>query len=149
MSSSLAFRLLAASIFLSQVFASADEVDDYVQTEMKKQHIPGLSLAVVKNGALEKASAYGLANVELNVPVRMDTIFQIQSITKTFTASAIMLLVEEGKISVDDKITRHLSNLPESWIAVTVRHLLTHTPASRILSMNRSWTCGWTSSRKM
>jgi CubicO group peptidase (beta-lactamase class C family) len=127
MSSSFAPRLLVASIFLSQVFASADEVDDHVQAEMKKQHIPGLSLAVVKNGALEKASAYGLANVELNVPVRTDTIFQIQSITKTFTASAIMLLVEEGKISVDDKITGHLSNLPESWKDVTVRHLLTHT----------------------
>ncbi len=105
----------------------ADPVDDYVQEQMQKQHIPGLALAVVKNGVLEKASAYGLANVELNVPVQTDTVFQIQSITKTFTASAIMLLVEEGKISVDDKIAKHLSSLPETWNEVTVRHLLTHT----------------------
>jgi CubicO group peptidase (beta-lactamase class C family) len=63
----------------------------------------------------------------LNVPVRPDTVFQIQSITKTFTSSGVMRLVEEGKIDLDDKITKYLDNLPESWKDVTVRHLLSHT----------------------
>ncbi len=120
-------RLLIVFLCLSPVLLRADEVDEYIQAEMTKQHIPGLTLGVVKDGKLEKAAAYGLANLELNVPVRTDTIFQIQSITKTFTASAIMLLVEEGRISVEDKITKHLANLPETWRDVTVRHLLSHT----------------------
>ena len=127
MNSSTAFRVLLAFALLAPFAARADEVDDYVRTQMNKQHIPGLSLAVVKNGHIEKSAGYGLANVELNVPVRPDTIFQIQSITKTFTASAVMLLVEEGKIGLDDKITKRLSGLPESWKDITIRHLLSHT----------------------
>jgi CubicO group peptidase (beta-lactamase class C family) len=105
----------------------ADEVDNHVRAEMNKQHIPGLSLAVVKNGAVEKTAGYGLANLEWSTPVRPDTIFQIQSVTKTFTASAVMLLVEQEKVGVDDRITRYLSDLPQSWEKITVRHLLTHT----------------------
>jgi len=122
-----AFRVLLAFALLAPFATRADEVDDYVRTQMDKQHIPGLSLAVVKNGHIEKSAGYGLANVELNVPVRPDTVFQIQSITKTLTASAVMLLVEEGKLGLDDKITKHLSGLPESWKEITVRQLLSHT----------------------
>ena len=122
-----AFRVLLAFALLAPFATRADEVDDYVKTQMNQQHIPGLALAVVKNGHIEKSAGYGLANVELNVPVRTDTVFQIQSITKTFTASAVMLLVEEGKIGLDDKITKHLDGLPESWKEITVRHLLSHT----------------------
>ena len=122
-----AFRVLLAFALLAPFATRADEVDDYVKAQMNKQHIPGLALAVVKIGRLEKSAGYGLANVELNVPVRPDTVFQIQSITKTFTASAVMLLVEEGKIGLDDKITKHLDGLPESWKDITIRHLLSHT----------------------
>ena len=107
--------------------AHADRVDDIVQSEMKKQHIPGLALAVAKRGELVKTACYGLANVELGVPVQTGTVFQIQSVTKTFTAAAIILLIEEGKLCLDDKISKHLADLPESWEAVTVRHLLSHT----------------------
>lgn len=127
MNSSILSGITFVFTLASLIATHAEPVDDYVQEQMQKQHIPGLTLAVVKDGVLEKASAYGLANVELNVPTRTDTIFQIQSITKTFTASAIMLLVEEGKLSLADKISEHLSGLPESWKDVTVRHLLTHT----------------------
>jgi CubicO group peptidase (beta-lactamase class C family) len=102
-------------------------VDDYIRAEMDRQHIPGLSLAVVKVGKVQKSAAYGLANVETALPVRPETIFQIQSITKTFTASGVMLLVEQGKLGLDDKLTKYLEDLPESWNAVTIRHLLTHT----------------------
>lgn len=123
--------ILAAALLVSVLIAPsavrADDVDDYVQAEMKRQHIPGLALVVAKEGRIEKSAGYGLANAELGVSVRPDTVFQIQSITKTFTASAVMLLVEEGKIGLDDKITRHLDNLPESWKDITVRQLLSHT----------------------
>ncbi len=127
MSVSLASRVLVVAALLSPASCSADAVDDYIQAEMTKQHIPGLSLAVVKHGVPEKTAGYGLANVEWSTPVRIDTVFQIQSVTKTFTASAVMLLVEEAKIGLDDKIATHLIGLPKSWAGITVRHLLTHT----------------------
>jgi CubicO group peptidase (beta-lactamase class C family) len=106
---------------------AADRVDDYVRAEMRKQHIPGLSLAVVKDGKVIKAKGYGLADVELSVPATAQTVYQIGSITKQFTAAAVMLLAEEGKIGLDDKIAAHLDGTPDTWKEVTVRHLLTHT----------------------
>src|SRR5436190_5940595 len=106
---------------------SAERVDTYVRSQMDRLRVPGLSLVVVKDGVVVYANDYGLANVELNVPVTSDTVFQIQSITKTFTASAIMMLVEEGKVSLDDPISKYLDGTPESWKPVTVRHLLSHT----------------------
>jgi len=127
MSCSISLRSLLVFALLAAGVAWADEVDDYVQAEMKKQHIPGLSLAVVKNGEREKVAGYGLGNVEWNTPVRPDTIFQIQSVTKTFTASAVMLLVEDEKVGLDDKITKYFSDLPKNWEGITVRHLLNHT----------------------
>jgi CubicO group peptidase (beta-lactamase class C family) len=103
------------------------DVDEYIRVEMGKQHIPGLALAVARNGQVEKAAGYGVANIKSNQPVRPETVFQIQSITKTFTATAMMMLAEEGKITLDDKITQYLSGLPQSWSDITVYHLLTHT----------------------
>jgi CubicO group peptidase (beta-lactamase class C family) len=105
----------------------ADNVDDYIREEMNKQHIPGLSLAVIKDGKVIKAEGYGLANVELNVPVKANTVYQLQSITKSFTATGIMLLVEEGEVELSDKITKYLDGLPATWNEISVRHLLTHT----------------------
>ena len=75
---------------------------------MEKRQIPGLALAVVKNGKLIKAKGYGLANVELDVSVTPDSVFELASVTKQFTATAIMMLVEEGKVGLDDKIGKYL-----------------------------------------
>lgn len=118
--------LLAAAVCFS-TDTRADEVDDYVRGEMEKQHIPGLTLAVLQRGETRKVAAYGLANVEAQLPARPETVFQIQSVTKTFTATAVMLLVEEGKLGLDNLLSKHLDGLPESWKGVTVRHLLSHT----------------------
>jgi len=105
----------------------ADKVDDYVKAEMRKQRIPGLSLAVVKEGKIIKAEGYGLANVEHNIPARPETVFKIGSVSKQFIATGIMLLVQEGKIGLDDKVGKYLDGTPESWNGITIRHLLTHT----------------------
>src|SRR6478609_3681996 len=83
------------------------EVDAAVLQQMKDQHIPGIGLAVVMNGHVVKARGYGLANVELGAPVTPDTVFEAGSITKQFTATAIMLLAEEGKVSLDDSISKY------------------------------------------
>ena len=104
-----------------------DAVDRSVADQMESQHIPGLSLAVVRGGAVVRAGGYGLASLELDVQVTPETIFQIGSITKQFTATAIMMLVEEGKIGLEESVTHALEGLPAAWESVTVRHLLDHT----------------------
>jgi len=114
-------------ILTAAVAIRADKVDDYVKAEMLKQHIPGVSLAVVKDGKIIKAEGYGLANVELNVPARPETVFKIGSVSKQFISAGILLLIQEGKISLDDSISKFLDGTPETWKPITVRHLLTHT----------------------
>jgi D-alanyl-D-alanine carboxypeptidase len=107
--------------------ARADQVDRLIKSEMEKHQIAGLALTVVKNGRAIKTKCYGVANLEWNVPVGKDTVFEIGSVTKQFTAACILMLAEEGKLSLDDKISQHLSNTPAAWTNITVRHLLTHT----------------------
>jgi CubicO group peptidase (beta-lactamase class C family) len=103
------------------------KADRYIKDQMQKQQIPGLSLAVIKAGQIILAKGYGFANVEHQVPVKPETIFQSGSVGKQFTATAVMILVEEGKIKLDDSISKYLDNTPKSWKGITVRHLLTHT----------------------
>ena len=107
--------------------AITSRIDQYVSAEMQKQHIPGLSLAVIKDGRIILARGYGFANVELQVPVKPETVFQSGSVGKQFTATAVMMLVEEGKLSLDDRITKYFPHAPAGWQQITVRHLLTHT----------------------
>jgi CubicO group peptidase (beta-lactamase class C family) len=102
-------------------------VDEFVRVEMERQKIPGVSIAVVRDGKPVQVKGYGLSNIEHQVAVKPETIFQSGSVGKQFTAFAVMLLVDEGKISLDEKISKYLGEVPESWKNVTVRHLLTHT----------------------
>jgi D-alanyl-D-alanine carboxypeptidase len=107
--------------------AKADAVDDYLKRRMAREHIPGLSLVVIRNGKIVKAKGYGRASVELDVPVRPDTVYDLASTTKPFVAAAVLLLVQDGKLTLEDRVTRFLENAPESWKEITVRHLLSHT----------------------
>jgi D-alanyl-D-alanine carboxypeptidase len=106
---------------------SADTTDDYISSEMERRRIPGLCLAVVRDGKVVKERGYGFANLELKAPVTTNTVFEIGSITKQFTAAVVMLLVAEGKVALDDAIESHLKDLPETWRGITIRQLLTHT----------------------
>jgi len=112
---------------LSPAMALADRTDDLLKGEMQKHQISGLALMVVRDGHPIKTACYGLANLEWNVPVSTDTVFEIGSMTKQFTAACILLLAEDGKLSLDDKISQHLKDIPPSWSNMTIRHLLTHT----------------------
>src|SRR6266511_6475227 len=105
----------------------SSKVDRYIKDEMQKQQIPGLSLAVIKAGKIILAKGYGFSNVEHQVPVKPETMFQSGSVGKQFTATAVMMLVEEGKLSLDDKISKYFVDAPAGWQNMTVRHLLTHT----------------------
>ena len=114
-------------LLTATVVARADKVDDYVKAEMQRQQIPGASIAVIKDGKVIKAEGYGLANVELNVPARPETVYKIGSVSKQLIATGIMLLIQEGKINLDDRISKFLEGTPDTWKEITVRHLLTHT----------------------
>lgn len=119
---------LALFTVLPCVFAqTTDPVDDYVHSEMQRQRIPGLALLVSRDGKIIRGQGYGLANVELQVPVKPETVFQSGSVGKQFTATAVMMLVEEGKINLDDPITKYFKDAPISWQQVTIRELLSHT----------------------
>ncbi|MCE3261156.1 MAG: hypothetical protein K0R43_235 [Pseudoduganella sp.] len=117
-------------LLLSLAFAfpaHADRLDDALLAEMKRSQIPGVAIAVVKDGKIIREQGYGYADLEHKVKVTPDTIFQSGSVGKTFTAALVMLLAQEGKLSLDDPIAKHLANTPKAWEGITVRHLLTHT----------------------
>jgi CubicO group peptidase (beta-lactamase class C family) len=107
--------------------ALSDRIDAFVAREMERERVPGLAVAVVQKGIVTKAQGYGLANVELRVPVSPETIFQSGSLGKQFTAAAVMLQVEAGRLSLSDPIAKFFPDAPKPWRAITVRHLLTHT----------------------
>ena len=107
--------------------ATADDIDDYVKSVMQQRHIPATSIAVVKDGVLVKAAAYGVANMEHNIAARPEMVFKIGSVSKQFIAAGIMLLVQDGKIAVNDRLSMRLPGIPTTWQDITLRHLLTHT----------------------
>jgi len=125
--------ILGLGIGFSTLFVQAQtgdidaRVDKYVQDSIRQQRIPGLALAVMRDGQIIKAKGYGLSNLELGVPVSPQTIFQSGSVGKQFTATGVMMLVEEGKVGLDDKVAKHFPGAPDSWNTFTVRNLLTHT----------------------
>jgi CubicO group peptidase (beta-lactamase class C family) len=107
--------------------ARADETDEFVKAEMRRQNIPGLSLAVVKGGELVKGAGYGLANAKLSLPATPATVYKIASVSKQFIAAGVMLLAQEGRLRLEDPIDRYVEGTPAAWKAITIRHLLTHT----------------------
>ena len=123
---SLAALLLVTTPAFAQQGLSR-RIDDYIKREMQLQKIPGVSLAVVRSGKIVVLKSYGLSNLEHKIPVKPETIFQSGSIGKQFTATAIMILASEGKLSIEDRISKFFPDAPESWAEITVRHLLTHT----------------------
>jgi CubicO group peptidase (beta-lactamase class C family) len=107
--------------------AHADRVDDYLKDQMARNRIPGLAVAVVQRGKLLKLKAYGSANLEWGQPVAPDTAFQLASSTKPLTGTALMLLVQDGKLDLDAPIARYLPDAPDAWKAITLRALASHT----------------------
>jgi CubicO group peptidase (beta-lactamase class C family) len=94
---------------------------------MVEQHMPGLSVAVVRGGKLAKVASYGWSDLERCVPATGDSVFGIGSVSKQFTAAGILVLVNEGKLSLDDPIVKYLPEGKSAWQEIKIRHLLTHT----------------------
>tara|TARA_R110000751_G_scaffold3930_4_gene18445 strand:+ start:38924 stop:40012 length:1089 start_codon:yes stop_codon:yes gene_type:complete len=106
---------------------SLSELEAFIGEFSRKKNIPGVAVAVASKGKLLYFNAYGMANVELSVPVSDKTVFEIGSISKQFVSAATMLLVEQDKLKVSDPIHLYLPFLPSEWLGVTVHQLLTHT----------------------
>lgn len=105
----------------------SEKVDSYVEKALIKRHIPGLSLAVIRDGVPVKVKGYGLSDIENKISVNPETIFQSGSVGKQFTAAAILQLKAEGKLKLDDNISKYFSGTPATWQNITIRNLLTHT----------------------
>ncbi|MDX1286002.1 MAG: serine hydrolase domain-containing protein, partial [Draconibacterium sp.] len=92
---------------------------------------PGAAITIVKNGEIEYKAGYGLANLEYNIPVTPQTVFHIASVSKQFTAFAVLLLENEGKLSMDDDIRKHIPEVPDFGEKITLKHLVHHTSGMR------------------
>ena len=110
-----------------QTGARVDSLNRYVRSELARQRIPGLSVAVLRGDSVVLARGYGSANLENHVPATDSTVYEVGSISKQFTAAAIVLLSQRGHLGIDDVITRYLPEGSSIWSGVTIRHLLTHT----------------------
>jgi len=102
----------SAFVLLATQLAQADGVDKYIKSQMEQHRIPGVALKIIQNGKVVKTAAYGMANLELNVAARPETVFEVGSITKQFTAAGILLLAQDGRLSVEDRISKYLKDTP-------------------------------------
>lgn len=119
--------LPAASTQVNNGQTANAKVDEFVQAELTRQNIPGLALVVQQDGKVVYSKGYGYASLQQALPATTEQRFQIGSISKQFVAAAVMLLVEEGKMALDEKIGTYLGAVPPEWNAITVRHVLSHT----------------------
>jgi CubicO group peptidase (beta-lactamase class C family) len=124
---SLLTLLLFAATASAQTSSAVDSIDRYVRSELARQRIPGMSVAVLRGDSLLLARGYGYAHVEHHVPATDSTVYEVGSVSKQFTAAAVVMLSEQGRLSVDDPIVRFLPEGSGVWPRVTIRHLLTHT----------------------
>ncbi len=104
---------------------------DSLFTQWDNVNSPGCALGVIKDGALIYKRGYGMANLEQNVPISATSIFDIGSTSKQFAATCIVLLAQQGKLSVDDEVRRYVPELPDYGKPITIRHILTHTSGLR------------------
>jgi D-alanyl-D-alanine carboxypeptidase len=119
--------LLAASMAPTSYAATPADTMDAELTRLFPANLPGAAVLVMKDGVTLLDKGYGLANVELQVPIRPGHVFYAASVGKQFTAAAIMRLVEDGKLTVQAPIRQFFPNVPASWDGITVEHLLHHT----------------------
>src|SRR5688572_31690200 len=107
--------------------AHADPADDFIRAEMKRQNIPGLSVAIVKDGQVIKAAGYGVADLKTKAAATPETVYKIASVSKQFVATGVMLLAQEGKLAVGDPVSKYIPDVPPAWNPITIGQLLSHT----------------------
>jgi CubicO group peptidase (beta-lactamase class C family) len=116
--------LLHATVSLGADYSQ--KADKYLNQELSSERFMG-SVLVARSNQIVFMKGYGLANREHNIPNAPDTKFRLGSLTKQFTAMCILRLQEQGKLSIDDRISRFVAECPTNWSGIKIRHLLTHT----------------------
>lgn len=121
-------RLTAALVAIAlSPQPQGDRTDDFIRAQMQQQRIPGLSVAIVKDGQVVKATGYGFANLQSKTPATPETVYKIASVSKLLIAAGVMVLVQDGRLGLDDPVAKHIVGTPASWSSITIRHLLSHT----------------------
>lgn len=114
-------------ILPASLFAQKDRIDTFIENSMARQHIVGLAVGIIKDGKVIKTEGYGYSNLELNIPVTSNTVFKLGSVSKHIIGVAIMKFIQEGKLQLNDPVTKFFPDAPPHWSKVTIRHLLNHT----------------------
>ena len=133
----LAFLIILLSVGPKQSPALAQNNDaiaakvDKLFADVDKPDSPGAAIAVIKEGTVVYKRGYGIANLEYNVPITPSTVFHVASVSKQFTAFAVTLLANQGKLSLDDDIRKFLPEVPDFGKKITVRNLIHHTSGLR------------------
>jgi len=120
-------KLLLLLLLPAFSFAQKDSTDIIVKQLMEKQKIVGLSMAVIRDGRTIVNKGYGLANAELNVAVNPQTVIRLGSVSKQFFTTAILRLMEEGKLDMEDSVHKFFPDAPETWRPIQIKHLMSHT----------------------
>ncbi|MBS1716849.1 MAG: beta-lactamase family protein [Armatimonadetes bacterium] len=105
----------------------ADQIDKVIAKAMAAQHIPGASVAVLIHGRAIKQRSYGFSDLEQKVKATNQSAYMVGSVSKQFESTALLQLADEGRLKLDDPITKYLDGLPKAWSGITIRHLMTHT----------------------
>lgn len=113
-------------LLISASFVSADAIDAAVAKLMETDHVPGTCIALIDPNGKVEYRKYGVANLELNVPFTEKSVFRIASLSKQFCAYTVLSLVKEGKIGLDEPITKYLTDADQSWSKIKIRHMLSH-----------------------
>jgi CubicO group peptidase (beta-lactamase class C family) len=125
---------ILASCAAASIAAAPDVFDDVAALTEKSRvewGAPGMSVAIVLDSKIAWAEGFGLADVENDVPARKDTVYRIASISKPLASTAVMQLVEQGKVRLEDPITKYVPSFPDKGLGITLRHLMTHTSGIR------------------
>ncbi|MDF2157046.1 serine hydrolase domain-containing protein [Algoriphagus sp. CAU 1675] len=126
---------LALMAFLGFSVKAQDQTDLFLDSVMQAQHIPGIAVAVIREGEIIKKQTYGLANLEWNIPLRESSPFQLASVTKIYTGMLLGKMHQEGLLSLDDPMGSYLDSIPDSWKGITIRQLAAHQSGIRMISL--------------
>ena len=123
----LCIALVVSTTLIGVAQSRKDSIDAFINQQMRDGHIPGLQLAIIRNGHIDQLSAYGLANVEYQIKTTNQNVFSINSMTKAFVGVAIMQLAEQEKLRINDPIGQYIDSLPTTWQSLSIKQLMTNT----------------------
>ncbi len=134
---------LMVTLHLTVLAQPNEAVIDKLISDVYKPAEPGAALLIAEKGKVVYRKAFGMADLELNVPMKPEMVFEIGSMTKQMTAVAVLMLMEEGKLSLQDEITKYIPDYPVQGHKITIHHLLTHTSGIKSYTSMQEWQPLW------